>query len=186
MLFNRHLQLLDRHSFLSPSKPSWLKYDEDKLDRVFHSSEAARRGTRLHAVAAELISLGERLPDTERTLNKFVNDAIGYRMTPEQPLYYSENCFGTADACGFRNNKLRISDLKTGFLDSTMTQLEIYASLFCLEYKFRPFDIEIELRIYQNDAVRLDIPDPDMIFHHMETIKLHDKRIEFLKEVVSS
>lgn len=185
MLFNRHLHLADRHSFLSPSKPSWLNYDDDKLDRVFYASEQARRGTRLHAVASELISLGERLPRTERTLNMYVNDAIGYRLTPEQPLYYSENCFGTADACGFRNNKLRISDLKTGVLEATMKQLEIYAALFCLEYRFRPFDIEMELRIYQNDAVKMQIPDPDDIFHIMEIIKLHDKRIELLKEVTS-
>jgi hypothetical protein len=36
----------------------------------------------------------------------YVNDAIGYQMTPEQPIYYSENCVGTADAISFKNDFL--------------------------------------------------------------------------------
>jgi hypothetical protein len=31
----------------------------------------------------------------------YVNDAIGYNMKVEQPLYYSENCFGHADTLCF-------------------------------------------------------------------------------------
>ena len=50
------------------------------------------------------------------------------KMTPEQILYYSDNCFGTADAILFRNNFLRIHDLKTGKIPAHMEQLEIYAS----------------------------------------------------------
>ena len=83
----------------------------------------------------------------------YVNDAIGYRMTPEQPLYYSDNCFGTADAIQFKNNVLRIHDYKSGIIPAKMEQLKIYAALFCLEYKVKPGAIRIELRIYQNDDV---------------------------------
>jgi hypothetical protein len=107
-------------------------------------------------------------------------------MEPEQPLLYSDNCFGTADAVGFRTNKLRIHDLKTGVNQTTMVQLEVYTALFCHEYRFRPFDIEIELRIYQNDEMKIHEPDPGDIFSIMEVIKHHDKRIELLKEEVSS
>lgn len=185
MLFNKHLYLEGRHSFLAPSKPAWLKYDDDKLDRVFFTSEAAKRGTRMHDVAKELIELGLLMPRNNKTLNMYVNDAIGYRMTPEQPLLYSENCFGTADALGFKSNKLRIHDLKTGVTQSSMTQLEVYAALFCHEYRFRPFDIEMELRIYQNDEVRIHEPDPGKIFNIMEDIKHKDQRIELLKEEIS-
>lgn len=186
MLFNRHSQLEGRHAFLAPSKPAWLGYDEDKLNRVFYNSEAARRGTRLHAVAAELISLGLKQPRNSQSFNAYVNDAIGYHLTPEQPLYFSDNCFGTADTVGFRNNLLRIHDLKTGVNEADMTQLEVYAALFCLEYRIeKPFDIGMELRIYQNDVVKVHVPDPDVIFHIMEAIKLQDKRIELLKELTS-
>jgi hypothetical protein len=184
MIFNKHSNLEGLHAFLAPSKPHWLKYDEDKLDRVFFTALAARRGTELHDLACMLIRLGQPLPRTQKTLNMYVNDALGYRLTPEQPLVYSENCFGTADACGFRNNKLRIADLKTGVTQSSMTQLKVYVALFCLEYRFRPFDISMEMRIYQNDDIRVEEADPDEIMHVMETIKLHDKRLRTLKEEV--
>jgi hypothetical protein len=183
MILFKHSNLEGMHSFLSPSKPHWLKYDDDKMDRVFYTAEAARRGTRLHDLAKNAIELGVNLPKTPKTLNMYVNDAIGYRMTPEQPLFYSPNCFGTADALGFRNNKLRIHDLKTGVTQSSFTQLEVYTSLFCHEYQFSPFDIEMELRIYQNDDFRVHTPDPGEIFAIMEVIRHHDKRIELLKEV---
>ena len=98
---------------------------------------------------AQCIMLNQKLPKSKQTLNMYVNDAIGFKMTPEQILYYSDNCFGTADAILFRNNFLRIHDLKTGKIPAHMEQLEIYAALFCLEYKVKPADIEMELRIYQ-------------------------------------
>jgi hypothetical protein len=182
MLLNKHSQLEGRHSFLAPSKPHWLKYDDEKLDRVFHTAMAAQRGTELHAFAANAIKLGISLPQSTKTLNMYVNDGIGFRLTPEQPLFYSLNCFGTADALGFRKEVLRISDLKTGVTQSSMVQLEVYAALFCLEYRFRPFDIGMELRIYQNDEVREHTPDPIDISNIMETIKYQDKRLELLKE----
>lgn len=178
--------LAGTHAFLSPSNPAWVNYDEDKLNRIFFASEAARRGTDLHNLAHELIRLGVKLPDTPTTMNLYVNDAIGFKMKTEWLLYYSDNCYGHADAIAVRNGTLRIHDLKTGVTEASMRQLEIYASLFCLEYKVRPFDIKIELRIYQNDQVKVYSPDPDEIFHIMEKIKFFDKHINNLRSEVLS
>lgn len=144
----------------------------------------ARRGTKLHDFARFAIELGEKLPDLPKTLNMYVNDAIGFRLEPEQPLFYSRHCFGTADALGFRNNTLRIHDLKTGIIESSMTQLKIYAALFCHEYKFRPFEIGIEMRIYQNDDYRVELADPDEIFHLMDHIATCSKFLDAMEEEV--
>jgi len=153
MRFNEHFKLKDKHAFMSPSNYSWVNYDEQKMDARIHASFAARRGTDLHDVAQRLIKLGVKLPDTTETINAYVNDCIGFRMTPEQPLYYSDNCFGTADAIGLRNNTLRIFDLKTGITKTSMMQLFVYAALFCLEYHFKPVELQYVLRIYQNDQI---------------------------------
>lgn len=181
MRFNVHSQFEGKHAFLSASSPAWTNYDEEKLDRVFVSSIAAQRGTALHAFAHQAIRLGVKLPRTPNTLNMYVNDAIGYRMSPEQVLYYSPNCFGTADAISFRKGQLRVHDLKTGIHEANERQLEVYAALFCLEYKMRPFEIEIELRIYQNNEVRIFAPDPDSIIHIMDKIITFDRRIEAIR-----
>lgn len=185
MRFDKHLELAGRHAFLSPSNYHWVNYDDDKLDRVYVAQMAAQRGTELHALAEEAIRLGIKFAG-KGTVAQFVNDAIGYRMTPEQILYYSYNCFGTADAIGFRRNKLRIHDLKTGVTPSSFKQLEVYAALFCLEYRIKPFDLEMELRIYQNDAVQAHIPEPDTIFHIMDRIVNFDKRIEQIRSEAES
>jgi hypothetical protein len=102
-------------------------------------------------------------------------------MQPEQILYYSENCFGTTDAIGFRRNSLRIHDLKTGVTQTSHHQLEVYAALFCLEYGFKPFDIDIELRIYQNDEIGVWEGDSDQITHIMDKIVTFDKRITAIR-----
>jgi hypothetical protein len=112
----------------------------------------------------------------------YVNDALGYKMKPEQVLYYSENCFGTPDAISFRKNTLRIHDLKTGVTLTSEKQLEVYAALFCLEYKYKPFDITIELRIYQNDEVRIYDVDPTVITYIMDKIISFDKRIAAIRQ----
>ena len=112
----------------------------------------------------------------------YVNDAIGYRMTPEQVLYYSENCFGTADSISFKDNLLRIHDLKTGVTPAHMEQLEIYAALFCLEYKIKPADIDIELRIYQSDDILVFNPTVEDIVPIMDKIITSDKIISEIKE----
>lgn len=143
---------------------------------------AKQKGTELHEFASTAIKLGEPLKGNTRTIAMFVNDAINLRMESEQVLFYSINCFGTADAISFRNNKLRIHDLKTGVTTASFKQLYIYAALFCLEYDVRPGEIEIELRIYQSDDVRVDIPDIDEIAHIMDLIIKFDKRINQLKE----
>lgn len=182
MRFNDNSKLAGKHAFLSASKSSWINYTEDKLDRVFLSNMAAQRGTDLHALAHGLIRLGVRLPDTPTTMNLYVNDAIGFRMTPEMTLYYSPNCFGTPDAISFRQKQLRIHDLKTGTFHTSERQLEVYAALFCLEYAFRPFDITTELRIYQNDETRIYEADPVTISLIIEKIIAFDKRITQLRE----
>lgn len=181
MIFNRHSDLAGQHAFLSASKYHWINYSDDKLDRMFVAQMAALRGTELHALAHECIRLGQRLPNSQKTMHMYVNDAIGYRMSIEQILYYSDNAFGTADTISFRKNKLRIHDLKTGFTPCSEHQLEVYAALFCLEYRFKPTEIEIELRIYQNDEVRVYDPDPDVITHIMDKVVTFDRRITELR-----
>ena len=181
MLFDKHSDLIGQHAFLSASKYHWINYDEEKLDRVFSSRMSAQRGTDLHVFALDAIRLGVKLPKSAKTLHLYVNDAIGYRMTPEQVLHYSDNAFGTADTISFRRNKLRVHDLKTGLHPSSVHQLEVYAALFCLEYRFKPIEIAIELRIYQNDEVQVYEADPDSIAHIMDKIVSFDKRINALK-----
>lgn len=180
MDFNPHSNLLGKHAFLSASKYHWINYDEEKLASAFLKYLATQRGTRLHEFAKECISLGIKLPKSKKTLNMYVNDAIGFKMTPEQPLYYSDNCFGTADTISFRKNELRIHDLKTGETPASMSQLEVYAALFCLEYGFKPADILIELRIYQSDQVLVHQPEDEIISSIMGKIIIFDKRIETL------
>jgi hypothetical protein len=177
VIFNRHSNLAGQHALLSASKYSWINYDDQKLEAFYTASQAARRGTEFHALAAELIRMGVKLPNTTKTLNAYVNDALGYRMSPEVTLYYSDNCFGTADAIGFRKNKLRIHDLKMGISPTSVKQLLIYAALFCHEYKQKPMEIEMELRIYQNDAVQIWEADPDEVTHIMSKIVMFDRRI---------
>ena len=181
MIFNAHSNLIGQHAFLGASKYHWINYDEEKLARVFTARMAAQRGTELHAFASEAIRLGIKLPRSPKTLHLYVNDAIGFRMTPEQVLYYSPNAFGTADAISFRKNKLRLHDLKTGVVQGSVHQLEVYAALFCLEYHFKPMQITTELRIYQNDEVQIYDGDPDAITHIMDKIITFDKRLNQLR-----
>ena len=182
MRFIEHSELEGCHAFLGASTHSWLNYTDEKLDTTWTNMQAKQKGTRLHDFAAECIRLGQKLPKSKKTLNAYVNDAIGYKMTPEQPLFYSWNCFGTADAISFRKNFLRIHDLKTGFSKVHMEQLMIYAALFCLEYQVNPEEIEIELRIYQFDDVMICEPDPEDIRYIMNKIVAFDKRIDNLKK----
>lgn len=175
MNFNRHSNLEGQHAFLSASKYHWINYSDDKLADSYRSMLASQKGTILHEFAAQCIRLGQKLPKTTATLNMYVNDAIGFKMTPEQVLYYSDYCFGTADAISFRNNTLRIHDLKTGVTPTHMEQLEIYAALFCLEYNIKPGNIKIELRIYQSDQVFYHVPEVERIAHLMDRIITADK-----------
>lgn len=182
MNFNSHKNLEGQHAFLSASNYSWINYSEGKVADAYAKWRAAQKGTLLHAFAAQCIILGQKLPRSEKTLNMYVNDAIGYKMTPEQVLYYSPNCFGTADTISFRNNFLRIHDLKTGETPAKMEQLMIYAALFCLEYDYKPQDIQMELRIYQSDEVLVHNPTIEDIFPIMDRIVTFDKIINSMKE----
>ena len=183
MNFNTHYELRNKHSFLSPSKHYWIKWDEDKLRSSYLNAQAVERGTRLHDLAAECINMGIKLQNNKTTMSLYVNDAIGYKMTAEQPLYYSDNCFGHADAISFRRNLLRIFDLKTGEVTAgSMEQPLIYAALFCLEYHIDPRSIKYDLRIYQFDKAICYEPDGDEIAEIMDIIVHHNAVIEEMNE----
>ena len=203
MVFEKHSELEGLHAFMSPSGYHWINYSEDKLVDRYMKSKAVERGTKLHEFAHSAIELNQRLSGAHDTVAMFVNDAIGYKMTSEQPLFYSWNCFGTADAISYKKNYLRIHDLKTGETEAHMEQLRIYAALFCLNYqtvvgelrrkglgdidiarqldvspKELHFDPEkmngIELRIYQLGEVRVEEADPREIKRLMDIIVSFD------------
>ena len=180
MNFNKHSNLEGLHAFLGASKYHWINYDEKKLIDSYTNFRAEQKGTELHEFAATCIKLRQKLPKSQKTLNMYVNDAIGYRMQPEQILYYSEWCFGTVDTISFRNNFLRIHDLKTGKERAHIEQLRVYAALFCLEYGVNPAKINIELRIYQSDEIIFDEPDVSVIVPIMDKIITSDKIIRKL------
>lgn len=181
MLFNTHSNLVGQHAFLGPSKYHWINYDSEKLATVYANAQAAQLGVELHSFAHDSIRLGIKLPRTTKSLNMYVNDAIGYRMETEQILFYSVNCYGTCDTIQFRKNLLRIHDLKTGIIAGSPHQLEIYAALFCLEYNKKPGEIDIELRIYQDENNQVWNPDVDIVAHIMSKIITFDKQLEILK-----
>lgn len=181
MIFQKHSNLEGQHAFLGASKYHWINYDEAKVAESYSNYLAKEKGTKLHDFAAQCIKLGQKLPRSQKTLNMYVNDAIGFKMRPEQILYYSDNCFGTADSICFRHNLLRIHDLKTGVIPAHMEQLLIYAALFCLEYRMKPSQIDIELRIYQSDDIMIHNPCADEIEPIMDKIITFDKVITRIK-----
>lgn len=185
--FNRHSNLEGLHATFSPSQSSWLRYDDDKAVEVYSNRKASERGTILHKWAKDTIDLRIKQPRSKQTLYAYVNDAIGFRMNTEVILFYSPYFFGTADAISFRNDMLRIHDLKTGKngkIEDHIDQLEVYAALFCLEYKKKPSDIKIELRVYKNDEVLVHIPTADKIVHIMDRIVHLNKLLERIDEEV--
>lgn len=183
MNFNEHSNLIEQHSFLSPSKHHWIHYTPEKLSKTYISHLAVELGVKYHKIASNLVDMKLRLVKTEGNIADYVNDCISDNMTTEQPLYYSDNCFGTADAISFENNYLKIYDLKTGSSPVSIEQLEIYAALFCLEYQYNPHDIITELRIYQHKKpIKVEIADPDKISFIMGQIEIFDDIIENLKE----
>ena len=182
MQFNRHKILEGLHAPFSPSQSSWLRYTDEKAVEVYANRKAAEMGSRLHQWAKDTIDLKIKQPKSKRTLYAYVNDAIGYKLDTEVVLFYSERFFGTADAIGFRDGVLRIHDLKTGKTAVHMEQLEIYAALFCLEYKIKPSDIEMELRIYQNDTIIVHIPEAEDIVRIMDKIIHLNKLLEKMEK----
>ena len=184
MNFNKHLNLEGLHAPFSASQSSWLRYDDDKAVEVYNNKKAAEMGTRLHQWAKDTIDLGIKQPKSKKTIYSYVNDAIGFKMSTEVVLFYSPRFFGTADAISFRNRTLRIHDLKTGKTPVHMEQLEVYAALFCLEYKIKPGDIDMELRIYQNDEILYHNPTAEDILPIMDKIVHLNKILESLDEEV--
>lgn len=183
MNYDKHYNLSGQHAFLGASKYHWINYDACKIQDVYTAYLATQRGTEIHDIARRLIENGIKLPRSQKTLNMYVNDAIGYRMVPEQILYYSDICFGTPDAISsldsiIKTKILRIHDLKTGKVAAHMEQLLIYTALFCLEYKMKPGELTIELRIYQNDEVLYHNPTTDDILPIMDKIVTFNKIIE--------
>ena len=178
MNFNEHSELEGLHAFLGGSNYHWINYDEEKLYNSYSNYLAAMKGTQLHEFAKTCILMNQCLEDVPKTLNMYVNDAIGFKMRPEQMLYYSEYCFGCADAISFKHNFLRIHDLKTGKGPTHMEQLEIYAAIFCLEYDVEVTDIDIELRIYQNNEIRVHKPDITEIVPIIDKIVTNDRLIK--------
>ena len=183
MIFNSHSDLEGKHAFLSASQSSWLNYDLEHLTSRWKNERAKQEGTELHALAEQLIRKKRKLRGND-TLSMYVNDAIGFHLEPEVLLFYSYNAFGTADAIRYDEKKhfLRIHDLKTGVTKVHMEQLMVYAALFCLEYNVKPTDIDIELRIYQNNEIQTCIPEAEDIIDIMDIIVTFDNHIDKLRE----
>jgi hypothetical protein len=118
-------------------------------------------------------------------LMAYVNDGIGFKMSPEVVLCHSNNIFGTADTIAYSDTErfLRIHDYKSGTTPAHMEQLLIYAALFCLEYRKKPSEFDTELRIYQNNKILVHDPGPDEIASIMDIIVTQDKIIANKEEV---
>ena len=186
MIFNKHSELEGKHALLGASKHSWLNYDDDQLAKAYVSSFSPTIGTLVHEYAKDKIIFRQPMEDNRSEKNAvllhllkngipqqvipiemifynlmpYVNDAIGYKMTPELVLYYNDYSFGTADAISYSRNVLRIHDLKTGSTPASMDQLMIYAAWFFLEYK-KEVNFQksrVELRLYQNQEVVVHTP----------------------------
>lgn len=180
MHWNRHLGLQGEHAFLSPSSYHWINYTRDRLEERWTAAQAGAYGIMQHEYAKREIE-ARRRSNMMSTIGMYINDAIRYRMSCEQVLFYSEHCFGTVDAISFRGKLLRIHDLKTGITRTSVHQLEVYAALFCLEYNVDPFSIRIELRIYQSDEVARWDGDPEDVATIMARIVEFDQVLNQLR-----
>ena len=210
MNFLDHSKLNGLHAPFSASQPYWLGKDFEANKNRYISRWIPTVGTVSHAFAEAMIKKRIKLSKSDMKMYKlyllenkvqcipyyvvdeldmqalftnlipYINDGIGFRMTPEQILYYSDRWFGTADAISFTDNMLRIHDLKTGRVAAHMEQLLVYAALFCLEYRFKPGDIDMELRIYQNSEVIFHNPTAEDILPIMDQIVTQDKLFEKL------
>lgn len=165
MIWKNYSHLEGTHAFLSPSRYHWLNYSPERLVEAYKNHMRVGLGTRYHTLAAELIRLAVRLPNTAAPINSFVNDAIGFRMTPEVLLYYSMRCYGMADAISYSSGILRIHDLKTGSDSGSISQLLIYAGLFCLDYGINiTKDLsQTCLRIYHTEVIEYMPTNKDMV-----------------------
>ena len=212
MIFRKHLELNGRHAKLSPSSWRWLNDDDESFVKRICSLYLADIGTILHDIARKhikhriklnkydkknvMLELVERgipayvvdminLDAIFENLMRYVNDCVAYKMTPEVILYFSNNCYGTADAINYNEEThiLRIYDLKTGTTPAHMEQLIIYVALFCLEYGIKPNSIHVELRIYQGgEEPWIDEPTVEQITTAIETIITRDNFMNKMRE----
>lgn len=120
--------------------------------------------------------------DVYSTTKSFVNDSITEDMESEKEIGYSGLFWGTSDAVKFENGLLQVFDLKTGSTPAKLEQLYIYAALYCLQYNIKPFDIGIETRVYQNDEIIVDRPDPSRILDIMDNIVHKNKVLSKFEE----
>lgn len=184
MRFNKHSGVDGKHAFLGASKYHWIRYDLEKMKRIWENKFKSEEGTRKHKLAAFCIQERVKLQENGSTLSQYVNDAIGFRMTPEQVLMFNDDCFGTADAISFRQGILRVHDLKTGVHPGSFDQLLVYCALFCYEYDINPYDIEMITRIYQSENVLEEVASPSDVVEIIETIKVFTKEIAEMKAVM--
>lgn len=206
MEWNRHPELQNAHTFLSPSKYTWMRKTDEELAESWFNSFSQAIGVTLHALAADYIRLRREMTEADirsvefellrnripaaafdiefifPTIFSYVNDSVAYHMDAEIPLKYSDNCGGTADSIQFRRKKLRINDLKTGTTPAKIDQLMGYAALFFLEYGVKPEGTSTELRIYQAGDILVCNPAPEEIREVMETIVHADAVLKHLKE----
>ena len=186
MIWKDYSKLRGTHSILSASQHAWLNDTKDSILIRYQNDRARKFGTYLHDQAAKDILFGEKTgimrPANGRTYETYVNDAIKYRMRPEEVLYYGPYAYVTADTLCFRKVKgkdlLRIHDLKTGKVPADIVQLEVYAAYFCLMYGKKPSDINIELRIYQNNEIFVKNPEVNDIVPIMDKIVFLSKVLE--------
>lgn len=214
MIFNEHSNLKGKHASFSPSTYYWLNDTEDEAIKRYCAGFAASVGTILHSLAEFHIRQGVKMTKSDKkyipaklldsgiptivvdrlqiddifaNLSNYINDGVGFRMTPEVPLYYSDLFFGHADTIAYDESErfLRIHDLKNGATPAKIDQLVIYDALFRLEYcpilHVRPEDISSELRIYQGGEIDYCSPKSDDVIFVMNHIKALDKTMTYLK-----
>jgi hypothetical protein len=192
IILNRHPEIEDRHAIFGGSKYAWTnKTPEENANDIF-KDDAAVLGTKLHDLARRHIELDIPMGRSQKTLNLYINHALKYGMVPEVALKASPYHFGKADALSFdKNGKLKIFDLKTGVRPASFRQLEIYAAFFIMEYApmlgINPNDLDIELRIYQNDDVLIGTPSANdirpIIDNITETLKIAGKTASSLRDI---
>lgn len=219
MNYNTHLELRGKHAIFSASQSGWTEKSPDEILDWYIKSYAQNVGTAIHDICRKHIKRRFKLTKSAKnevilslvedyniplfvidgmanfdilyaTAMLYVNDAISFHMVAEQPLYYSDLFFGTADAVTdlnyiFDKKELRIHDLKTGVQPAKMRQLEVYAAENCLEHGLKPEELNIELRIYQGNEILFHKPTPDELYFRMDQIKEFNRIIETIasKEV---
>ena len=120
MIWNDHSRDVPAgaHAFLGASKHSWTEKEEADILTAFKNSYSTTMGTEIHEIASFMINKKIRLAKTDRklifyellknglprfviqsekiieTVMPFINDAIGFDMQSEQPLYFSRWAFG--------------------------------------------------------------------------------------------